>query len=422
MNSYIKFFLIVFCILSFIACSTVETVEIKEQNQFNKIVLDQNDFEIILPIESRKIQYMILEFLLSHPSKFNVTCDHIDVKRNETNETEEIILPEDPQNANIFYFNDKVQAAFIHPKRKLASVFVIDQKENLGKNKVVFALEEDMESVVINITKKEEAELNGDEAIIVKYSIVENYDEDEEEKYALKKDEIKLAQEKDMLNITFDGIKYAKNIDCKNVTVNYEIKLYDNQTLYKKYENIYVYSLLDAESDALFSTNLPLKGEMTQKENYIVIKAPENDGKEQLLLIDAKIKNLEDEEEELLQYQAYFNIIVKEKSEDRKWPDDDIKPDNKTDPKKKDDKIDPEKNRKENRNTLILILSLFGGSVVITFIGVFIYIKFCAKKDINIEEEQDYKDVGGIVTSKEDKDKDKMETKEDGPKINEEEE
>jgi hypothetical protein len=279
-----------------------------------------------------------------------------------------------------------------------------------------------MESVVINIAKKEEEKLNGDEAIIVKYSIVENYDEDEEEKYALKKDEIKLAQEKDMLNITFDGIKYPENFDCKNVTVNYEIKLYDKETLEKKYENIYVYSLLDAESDALFSTNLPLKGEMTQKENYIVIKAPENDKKKQLLLIDAKIKNLEDEEEELLQYQAYYNITVNEKSDDREWPDDDIKPDNKTDPKNKDDKIDPEKNRKENRSTLILILSLFGGSVVITFIAVFIYIKFCAKKDINIEEEQDYKDVGGIVTSKEDKDKDKMETKEDGPKINEEEE
>ena len=84
MNSYIKFFLIVFYILSFIACSTVGTAEIKEQNHFNKIVLDQNDFEIILPIESRKIQYMIVEFLLSHPSKFNVTCAHIDIKKDET--------------------------------------------------------------------------------------------------------------------------------------------------------------------------------------------------------------------------------------------------------------------------------------------------------------------------------------------------
>ena len=41
---------------------------------------------------------------------------------------------------------------------------------------------------------------------------------------------------------------------------------------------------------------------------------------------------------------------------------------------------------------------------------------------MNIEEEQDYKDVGGIVTSNDDKDKDKLETKDDSPKINEEEE
>ena len=405
MNS--KFFLIVFCILSFITCASVETVEINEQNHFNKIVLDQNEFEITLPIESQKEQYMIVEFLLSHPSKFNVTCNHTDKKENES---EVIELPEDPQNANIFYFNDIVQAAFIHPKRKLATEFVIDTKEKLGKNKVVLALEEQMESVVIYVSKKEEEELNGDEAIIVKYSIIVEVYNEEEEKYALKKDEIQLTQEKDMLNITFDGIKYAENFNCKNVTVNYEIKLYDKETLKKKYENIFVYSLLNTKSDALFSTNLTLKGEMTQKENYIVIKAPENDKKEQLLLIDAKIKNLEEDEEELLQYQAYDNITVKEKSGDREWPDDDVKPDN---------KIDPKKNRKENRNILIIILASFGGSIAITFIAVFIYINFFAKKDIN---EQDYKDVGGIVTSKEDKDKDKMETKEDGPKINEEEE
>ena len=85
-------------------------------------------------------------------------------------------------------------------------------------------------------------------------------------------------------------------------------------------------------------------------------------------------------------------------------------------------KLMQKKNREENRPILILILGLFIGSVVITFIGVFIYIQYFAKKDGNIEEDQDYKDVGGIVTAGEDKDKEKQETKEDGPKINEEEE
>ena len=116
MNSYVKFFLIVICILSFITCASVETVEIKEQNHFNKIVLDKNEFEITLPIESKKEQYMVLEYLLSHPSKFNISCAHIDVEEVEPEEKE---LPEDSQNANIFYFNDKEQAAFIHPKEIL---------------------------------------------------------------------------------------------------------------------------------------------------------------------------------------------------------------------------------------------------------------------------------------------------------------
>lgn len=86
-----------------------------------------------------------------------------------------------------------------------------------------------------------------------------------------------------------------------------------------KYENIYIY---DAQSEALYATNLPLKGIVTQIINYIVIKTQPNDKKKQLLLIDAKIKNLEDEE--LLQYKAYDNIIVEEQSEEREWPDDDI--------------------------------------------------------------------------------------------------
>ena len=217
-----------------------------------------------------------------------------------------------------------------------------------------------------------------------------------------------------MLNLTFEGIKYD-SIDCTNITVNYQIKLFDKNSLESMFEeNIYLYAL-DTQAKALFSTNLILKGKVTQDKNYLVIKAPLNENKEQLLLINAKITNKDLSDEELLQYEVYNNIIVKEQSKERVWPDEDQK-------KKDDDEIDAKKNRKENKGILILILGLFIGSVVITFIGVFIYIQYFAKKDGNIEEDQDYKDVGGIVTAGEDKDKEKQETKEDGPKINEEEE
>ena len=62
----------------------------------------------------------------------------------------------------------------------------------------------------------------------------------------------------------------------------------------------------------------------------------------------------------------------------------------------------------------------FGGSIIITFIGVFIYLLFFAKKDPNIEEDQDYKNVGGIVKN-DDKDKENKNMNTEEGAINEEE-
>ena len=58
-------------------------------------------------------------------------------------------------------------------------------------------------------------------------------------------------------------------------------------------------------------------------------------------------------------------------------------------------------------------------AVIITIIVVLIYIKNCANKETSIEEEQDYKDVGGIVKNNEEGDKKEDTNK--GKKINEEE-
>ena len=62
----------------------------------------------------------------------------------------------------------------------------------------------------------------------------------------------------------------------------------------------------------------------------------------------------------------------------------------------------------------------FIASVVLTFIGIFVYISVCGKKDNNIEEDSDYRDVGGIVQN-DDKKEDEGKNN-DGKKINEEEE
>ena len=85
-----------------------------------------------------------------------------------------------------------------------------------------------------------------------------------------------------MLNLTFEGIKYD-SIDCTNITVNYQIKLFDKNSLESMFEeNIYLYAL-DTQAKALFSTNLILKGKVTQDKNYLVIKAPLNENKEPII-------------------------------------------------------------------------------------------------------------------------------------------
>ncbi len=412
MNSHIKLFFNIFCILSIIACSTVEEVKIDQQNILKEIELKDSDYQIILAIESAKDQYMTVEYIFSHPSKFDYTFNKYDIDDNKT----KLYSNKDAEsNENIFYFDENVQVFPLNLKRMLSSDFsenqtdIINDKESIyGKNKVVLKLNDQIENIVFSLFKKEQ--LKGTEKLYIKYKISENK---EAKKYTLNNAKIGLTQDKDMLNITFEGIKYDDSINFTNIIVNYQIKLFDKNSLESMFEeNIYLYAF-DTQAKALFSTNLILKGKVTQDKNYLVIKAPLNENKEQLLLINVKITNKDLSDEELLQYEVYNNIIVKEQS--KEMPDEDKK-------KKDDDEIDAKKNREENRPILILILGLFIGSVVITFIGVFIYIQYFAKKDGNIEEDQDYKDVGGIVTAGEDKDKEKQETKEDGPKINEEEE
>ena len=414
MNSHIKLFFNIFCILSIIACSTVEEVKIDQQNILKEIELKDSDYQIILAIESAKDQYMTVEYIFSHPSKFDYTFNQYDIDDNKT----KLYSNKDAEsNENIFYFDENVQVFPLNQKRMLSSDFsenqtdIISDKESIyGKNKVYLKLNDQIENIVFSIFPKEQ--LKGTEKLYIKYKITENK---EDKKYTLNNAKIGLTQDKDMLNITFEGIKYDDSINFTNIIVNYQIKLFDKNSLESMFEeNIYLYAF-DTQAKALFSTNLILKGKVTQDKNYLVIKAPLNENKEQLLLINVKITNKDLSDEELLQYEVYNNIIVKEQSKERVWPDEDKK-------KKDDDEIDAKKNREENRPILILILGLFIGSVVITFIGVFIYIQYFAKKDGNIEEDQDYKDVGGIVTAGEDKDKEKQETKEDGPKINEEEE
>ena len=95
-----------------------------------------------------------------------------------------------------------------------------------------------------------------------------------------------------------------------------------------------------------------------------------------------------------LQYEVY-KFKVEEISPKRKWEED------------KEEDL-----KKKNRPIFIIILACFLSCVLLTLLLVLIYTKLI-NKQTNIEEDKDFKDVGGIV------DEDK--TPKDDKRINEEE-
>ena len=428
MKYLINIFLKAIFIISIINCSAIDPIELDE-NIFKEANLEESTTEFLFPIPSPRTQTMLVEIIMSHPSKYTVTFNQYDIEEPEllksSQSNKETLQVEDPKNSNIFYLNGDIEERFIHPKRRLASDFsenqtnLIEKEEIvLGKNKVFLNLDEDMKKIILSVFKRDE----GDDQvgkIYIKYKITPNI---EEEKYSLKDTKIDFKQDKDMFNITFSGVQQS-NMNLKDFTVLYNIKLYDSETLYSNYENIYYYTFNDKVTP-LFSTIIRLKGDATKEDNHLKIKAPLNNKATQLLLVNAHAKN-GDENEQLLQYEV-SEIKVEEESEERVWPEEkeEEKEKEKEIEKKEKEKSEEdqyEENRNSNKTTLIIIMCSFGGSIIITFIGVFIYLLFFAKKDTNIEEEQDYKNVGGIVKN-DDKDKENKNMNTDEGNINEEEE
>jgi len=99
----------------------------------------------------------------------------------------------------------------------------------------------------------------------------------------------------------------------------------------------------------LFSTIIKLKGDIIKENNYLKIKAPLNNKKQQLLLIRAKVKDLNNKREYLLQYQVEeFKVI--EKSGNKIWP-----PDGNNNGEKGDiDKDSSIKNKEKNKDIFLL--------------------------------------------------------------------
>ena len=196
----------------------------------------------------------------------------------------------------------------------------------------------------------------------------------------------------------------------------------------------------DNKVKSLYTKNIKLKGNNVKQDIYLVIQAPLNEKKDQLLLVDADVN--EGEKKISLQYEL-LEFKVEEESPERVWPADDDDSDKTESDKTESDKTESDKtesdktesdgtdktkddndedNKEKNKNKLLIIMVCFGISILLTLLVILIYIKYFSSREGKIEEEKDYKDVGGIVINDDEKN-DGPATKEDSvKKINEEEE
>ena len=246
-----------------------------------------------------------------------------------------------------FYFNSEDIDIFLNPLRRLSSNYTENQtdlieKEEivLGVNKISLKLTKDIKNIVVTIFRDDSDRKNDTDSI--EEGVVVRYKFNEDEKYNLKSKKVMYELDKDIMNITFNGISSPdEKVYLKNISVEYKVELFDKDTLLSSFENIYFYNY--GKVGDLFSTIIKLKGNIIKENNYLKIKAPLNSKKEQLLLIRAKVKELNNKKEYLLQYQVEEFKVV-EKSGNKIWP-----PDGNNDGEEGDtDEDSSKKNREKN--------------------------------------------------------------------------
>ena len=348
MKSLLFFFFGFIFIFALVQCDIIPTsIPI---NKLEKLTLFQNDTLLLLE-DSDNSPKMLIDIMLSHPSKFSLTFNQY---KNNNDSSLSPDYSKNQTNLNIKEKNDYLDRSRI--------LLDLPKKENDTKNQILV----DIKKInnLINLTKNEE----DDKYIAIKYILSENGED-----YQLNNPEIKIQDNKDGFNISFEGIKGEK--DLANILATYNLDICEKNILESKYENIYFYSFSE-KNLSLFHKEVKIEGNSIKNDNYIEIKAQLDEKKEYYLFLRANVQNY------ILQYKAEVLKISK-----------------KTEPV-----IDAEQNRKTNKSILLLILSCFGGIVILTYIIVLIYISVNKKPGLNnnVEEDKDYKNIGEIKTINED--------------------
>ena len=316
-----------------------------KSNIYNKISLNKEVTEILF--KSENYNYIKAELIFSHQSKYYTTFNEYTEENNnkDTNQTDLII------------------------KSELI----------LGKNKVLLKTKDkNVNGVILSIFLKENKGEN--DFVYIKFTLSENI---ENEKYGIKDTKINLEQNEGMLFINFSGInQIEKDENITNIKTDFDIKIFDKNTLESLYENIYayIYDYKNIEDKALTSKTMKRKGATIQSDMFVKLEPNQNNNKEQILLINAKVYNEDNEKEEIIHYEFLIFKIKEQKTEEEK----------------EEEKV--ENHRKDNQILLFIFMGIFIGLILITFIIIFVYLKCCGGGDA-IEEDQDYSNIGGITAT-----------------------
>ena len=256
---------------------------------------------------------------------------------------------------------------------------ILSEEKDVGKSKLILNIdqssEDDTKDIIIYIKRYDYFKTGDEDKVMIRYLSNEN-----NEKFFLKNTAVNFEKDSNILNVSFEGIStYLKEYEnLTNLSANYTIDIFEKEALEKNLQNIYAYALYTDKRISLYHKELKIRGNIFNS-NFIRINFNSKSKKELVLLIKVKAMN----STRLLQYEAATFKVTGEDSEE----------------------IDTEKNIKQNKLTLIIIIGLYAGSVFITFIIVFIYFAMKKKNETNLKkgaEEYDYKNIGEIKTLSED--------------------
>ena len=337
-NIFIPFIFLIFY-------AKIASEDIKE-NIYNRILLDGDTHKIKLDFNN--YDYIGVEIILSHPSKYTTTF----------NPYETIVI----SNSTNFLIQD-------HSFGK--SKLVIEKNKSIMQNNLYI------------LFKLKNGQDNKNCFAFLKYNYITNI---EDEKYNITNPNITLNEGNKTFKINFEGINPNGNIyNLENITTNFYIGIFEKKTLQSFCENFYI-SFYEPEigAKALNNKTIEKKGEEIKDSISLEIEGYKVDNNAQILLIYAKVEDTNNPVEYILHYK-YLQIGSEE----------DAHTDDNNNQDLTDEKVN--ENREKNKLLFYIIMAVFVGIIIITFIIVFSYIKCHNNKNVDdIEEETDYSNIGGI--------------------------